>query len=164
MSIEIRKIEKKDIAGFHQVLTEVANEGKYILSVPPIPFEKIESFILNNIKHNHAQYVAAKGSEIIAWADIIPSSRNTMSHIGSLGMGVLSTYRKQGIGTNLLSKVIAHAWEQGLIRLELEVFSGNDIAIEMYKQHGYTLEGVKKFARFYKNTYQDIVVMAQYRT
>ena len=87
-----------------------------------------------------------------------------MGHVGSLGMGVIKPYRGKGYGKKLLKYVIDHAWSQGLKRLELEVFSDNKIAINLYKKMGYEVEGIKKYARFYNGIYQDIVVMAQYRT
>lgn len=59
-----------------------------------------------------------------------------MSHVVSLGMGILKPYRGKGYGKKLLKKVIDHAWSQGLKRLELEVFSDNDIAISLYKKMG----------------------------
>ncbi|HBC3980289.1 GNAT family N-acetyltransferase [Vibrio parahaemolyticus] len=164
MKFEIRKIQESDIQGFHKALTSVASEGQYLLTTPPVPFGKIESFIKDNIAQNYAQYVALKDGEVIGWADIMPSSRNTMSHVGSLGMGVVAPFRGQGVGKKLLINVIEHAWSQGLTRLELEVFSDNTTAIEMYKKHGYMVEGTKKFARFYEEKYQDIILMAQYRT
>jgi putative acetyltransferase len=48
--------------------------------------------------------------------------------------------------------------------LEIEVFSDNEIAIHLYKKHGYLIEGVKKKARFIDGVYQDIVIMGQVRT
>jgi putative acetyltransferase len=43
-------------------------------------------------------------NQIIGWADIIPFERNTMNHVGHLGMGVLADFRDMGIGSKLLEK------------------------------------------------------------
>ena len=161
MSIEIRQIEKGDISGFYKALCSVANEGIYLLTTTPPPYEKMERFVHSSIKNNYAQYVAVKNNQVIGWADIIPSNRNTMTHVGALGMGILSDFRGLGIGGKLLEKTIAHAWNQDLKRLELEVFSDNEIAIKLYEKYDFKLEGLKKNARFFEGKCQDISIMAQ---
>jgi len=164
MSIEIRKIENKDIRGFYDALCSVASEGVFLLTTAPPPYERMVSFVRNNIENNNSQYVAVLNDEIIGWADIIPLERNTMNHVGHLGMGVLSNFRGLGVGSKLLEKTIAHAWNQELKRLELEVFSDNGIAISLYKKYSFEVEGVKRCARLFENKYQDITIMAQCST
>ncbi|GLS90135.1 acetyltransferase [Psychromonas marina] len=162
MNIEIRQIQETDIQGFYDALCSVASEGIYLLTTTPPAYEKMVNFVRNNIAHNHAQFVAVLDGRVIGWADIIPLERNTMTHVGHLGMGVLSTFRGLGIGSKLLEKTITHAWEQQLTRLELEVFSDNAAAIKLYNKHHFQIEGVKKNARLYNNHYQDMTIMAQY--
>jgi L-phenylalanine/L-methionine N-acetyltransferase len=163
MNVTVRKIELEDTQAFWTALASVANEKKYILTVKPPPFESTKAFVQNNIEKNHAQYVAVCDDKIVGWADIIPLEHPTMAHVGSLGMGVISAYRGQGIGDKLLANVIQHAWERGLKRLELEVFADNGAAIALYKKHGFIQEGIKHYARVIDGYYQDIIVMAQYR-
>ena len=161
MSIQIRKIEEKDIKGFYDALCAVAREGIYLLTTTPPPFDKMERFVRNNIQNNHAQYVAVLNNDVIGWADIVPLERETMNHSGHLGMGVLTDFRGKGVGTQLLQQTIKHAWKQKLTRLELEVFSDNPVAIKLYERNNFEVEGVKKCARLFENNYQDIIVMAQ---
>lgn len=163
MSITVRQMELNDVAGFHAALSRVASEKKYLLTVEPPPLDRMHTFVKTNVEQNHAQYVAVVEECIVGWADIVPISRQSMTHVGSLGMGVVSEYRGQGIGNRLLENAIAHAWQQELKRLELEVFADNEIALKLYEKHGYQVEGVKRYARCIDGVYQDIVLMAQYR-
>ena len=163
MNHSIRLIEERDITGFHQALSSVVKEGNYLSAVEAPSIEQVSNFVKNNIKNNYAQYICEINSEIIGWADIIPNEKMTMQHSGKLGMGVTLAFRGQSIGKKLLEKAIAHAWSSGLTRLELEVFSDNHVAINLYKKMGYEIEGVKKYARFYIGRYQDRYMMAQYR-
>lgn len=163
MDIIFRKIELEDAQGFWSALASVAKEKKYILTIEAPPFESTRAFVQDNVEKNHAQYVAVCDNQIVGWADIIPLEHSTMAHVGGLGMGVIAEHRGQGIGSKLLESVIHHAWESGLKRLELEVFSDNEAAIALYKKHGFVQEGVKRFARVVDGHYQDIIVMAQYR-
>lgn len=161
--IAIRKISAADAEGFWSTLANVAAEKKYLATVTPPPFERMQKFVLNNIHNNHAQYVALDSTNVVGWADIVPLSREGMQHVGTLGMGVRSEYRGKGIGNILLTRTIKHAWEKGLKRLELEVFSDNTCAINLYKKHGYIKEGIKRNARYQNGYYQDLVIMAQCR-
>jgi L-phenylalanine/L-methionine N-acetyltransferase len=161
--ITVRKIHLEDTQGFWNALSSVAKEKKYILTVEPPPFESTRAFVKDNVEKNHAQYVAVCDKKIVGWADIIPFDHPTMNHVGGLGMGVIADFRGQGIGSKLLASVIQHAWANGLKRLELEVFADNEVAIALYKKHGFVQEGVKRFARVVDGHYQNIIVMAQYR-
>ena len=163
MGIIIRQMELNDVAGFHAALSSVAGERKYLLTVEPPPLDRMHAFVKTNVENNYAQYVATANDSVIGWADIIPISRQSMGHVGTLGMGVISEYRGKGIGQRLLEKTIQHAWQQGLKRLELEVFSDNEIAIHLYQKHGYHVEGIKRYARCIEGVYQDVIVMAQYQ-
>lgn len=163
MNITIRQIEMDDVAGYYRAFSSVASEKKYLLTIEPHPLDRMCEFISNNIEHQHAQYVAVTADSIVGWADIVPVNRPTREHVGTLGMGVLAAYRGQGLGDRLLKAAIAHAWQQGLQRLELEVFSDNTAAISLYRKHGYQVEGVKRYARLIDGVYQDIVIMGQYR-
>jgi len=163
MNITIRQIELDDIAGFHAALSSVASEKKYLSTVESPPLDRIREFVRNNIEQQYSQFVAVDSDTIVGWADIVPLKRPSMNHVGSQGIGVLSAYRSQGIGDRLLKVTIAHAWQQGLQRLELEVFAGNVPAMNLYRKHGYQVEGVKRFARLIDGVYQDTVIMGQYR-
>lgn len=163
MDIEVRPIARRDIEPFHAALSAVALEKQFLLTSEPPEIGKIADFIRTNVENSYPQYVALAGRQLVGWANIIPSERNSMSHVGTLGMGVIRPYRSQGIGSRLLDCTISHAWRSGLKRLELEVFSDNQPAITLYQKFGYQIEGRKKFARFYDGRYQDILLMAQYR-
>ncbi len=163
MGFQVRPIEIKDIKRFYTALCSVASERDYLLTYEPPPYKNVESFVLTNIDCNNAQYVAEWGDRIVGWADIIPLSRSSMEHVGSLGMGIERQFRGYGIGSALLKKTIKHAWGRNLKRLELEVFSDNEAAISLYKKHGYSEEGRKRYARYLDGRYQDVIIMAQYR-
>lgn len=163
MNFKVRQIELDDLAGFRAALTRVAAEKKYLLTVEPPSLENMEAYVSHNVEQNHAQYVAVIEQEIVGWADLIPHVRETVRHVGRLGMGVLADYRGQGIGNQLLEHAMSHAWGQGLKRLELEVFADNEVALNLYRKHGFQVEGVKRFARCIDGEYQDIVIMGQYR-
>lgn len=159
--VSIRIINETDIEGFHGALTSVVNERKYLLTLSPPSLANVSDFIRKNIDNNSAQYVADMRGEIIGWADIFPREIEAMKHVGLLGMGVVAAHRGKGIGADLLRNVISHSWDTGLKRLELEVFSTNTVAVNLYKKNGFKLEGTKRNGRYLDGKYEDVHFMAQ---
>jgi RimJ/RimL family protein N-acetyltransferase len=159
-SIRIVPISEQHITGFHKCLDSVARERKYIGFTQAPPLESTREFILSNIEKNVPQFVALKGDEVIGWCDVSPRRGEGLTHRGRLGMGVLEDYRRQGVGTKLLDRVITVAKEQGLERIELEVYASNTPAINLYEKWGFNQEGVMRRARKIDGVYDDIIVMA----
>ena len=66
-----------------------------------------------------------------------------------------------GIGQNLLTATLRHAWQSGLKRVEL--FASNTAAISLYDKIGFQHEGIKRNARCIDGNYEDVCIMAQCR-
>ena len=60
-------------------------------------------------------------------------------------------YRREGLGSRLLSTIIDLCKERDIERVCLEVKETNISAIEFYKKSGFLQDGVRK--RYYQNTY-----------
>lgn len=156
----IRLIREEDIPAFHQLLDSIAREKKYLAMVQAPPIDRTREFVLGNIRMGHAQYVAERDGELLGWVDVTPGQRDSTRHSGALGMGVAAGSRGQGIGRRLLATAIAHCWDMGLRRIELEVFVTNARAIALYEKLGFRLEGRLRSARLIDGAYQDVLHMA----
>jgi ribosomal protein S18 acetylase RimI-like enzyme len=77
-----------------------------------------------------------------------------------MGMGVISSHRRKGIGEKLLQKTIDDAHSKGIERIELEVFSSNSAAIALYKKLGFSIEGTKMNARRIDDVNYNFTIMA----
>lgn len=89
------------------------------------------------------------------------SDRKAIRHVVTLGMSVDQDWRGQGIGSLLMSNVIAWAKEAGFIkRIELLVFERNVIAIHLYQKFGFEIEGKHRKAIHRNGTYLDNLTMA----
>lgn len=159
--VSIRRISEGDIEGFHKALSSVVDEKKFLLTLSPPSIEKVSDFIRKNIARNAAQYVAVEKDDIVGWADIVPRELEALKHVGLLGMGVISSHRGMGVGSDLMRNVLEHSWEIGLKRIELEVFSSNTTALTLYKKHGFEHEGTKRNGRYLNGKYEDVHFMAQ---
>jgi len=102
--------------------------------------------------------VVADG-KIVGWCDVTPIPFEGMRHVGRLGMGLLPSFRGQGLGRRLVREALSQVFAKSLKRVELEVFASNKIAVGLYKREGFVIEGVKRFARFLDGAGDDILIM-----
>ena len=160
MKATIRLIRESDVENFWSVLDAVAAEKKYLAMVKAPPLARVRDFVLENIRRNHAQYVAEVDGQLVGWADVSPGERDSTRHMGRIGMGIIDGFRGRGIGRRLLEAVIEHCWRVGLVRIELEVFVDNEPAIALYKKLGFQYEGRLRKARLIDGEYRDVFHMA----
>lgn len=160
--MEIVPASFENIEGFHATLDEVARERKYLLMVEAPPLAEMESFVRRIIESQWTQFYAIEGDRVVGWCDVIPHARVGTCHVGSVGMGVVKSHRRKGIGEKLLSCSLNDAFKKGLKRVEMEVFSSNRPAISLYQKLGFQIEGTKKNARLLDGHFDDFIIMARF--
>lgn len=158
--VEIRPIAMSDFDGFYAALDSVARERRFLSSHQAPPIESTASFVAGNIKNGNPQFVALAGSQIIGWCDICRQSKPVFEHSGVLGMGLVTQFRGQGIGSRLLAATLETARSRRFRRVELEVFANNSGAIALYRKHGFALEGTRRLGAMIDNQEIDIHIMA----
>lgn len=161
--IEIVYSAVRYAASYNEAVDRVARERQYLSTVAGFPLDGSKWFVENAISHNFAQYFLVDGDRVAGWCDIIPNGIPEFSHVGTLGMGLLSEYRGSGWGRKLLDRTIAHAKDvNGLEKVELAVFSSNAVAIRLYESAGFVREGTKARARKIDDVYVDEMLMARF--
>jgi RimJ/RimL family protein N-acetyltransferase len=159
-TIEIRPFELSDLESLNKTLNAICAERRYLASVDGFSLEESRQFIESSLDTGMIQQVAAVGTQIVGWCDIIPHPESGFTHVGRLGMGLLRDYRGRGLGTKLLAACLGRAQNAGLEKVELQVFSDNAAAIALYKKLGFCQEGLRQKGRKLEGQYQDIVLMA----
>jgi ribosomal protein S18 acetylase RimI-like enzyme len=101
--------------------------------------------VKENIASGQVQIVALDGHQVIGWCDILRPKMPALSHVGSVGIGILPEYRGRGIGRKLMETAIDMAFRSGIERIELGVYASNRNAIGLYRSLGFIDEG--KMAR-----------------
>jgi ribosomal protein S18 acetylase RimI-like enzyme len=158
--IRIVSISETHIPGFREVFDIVAKEGKFIALIEAPPLEAVRRFVRANIEGGNIGLVAIRYNKVIGWCDIIVPGVLGFGHSGRLGTGVLKGFRGRGIGSRLVERAIQKAREKGLLRIELEVYSSNLRAINLYRKFNFKLEGRKSKARYLDGVFEDIDIMA----
>ncbi len=100
--------------------------------------------------------------EVVGNASYSFSPRVKLSHVGDLGIGVLPAWRGTGLGSILLKRSIEDMRAKpGIVRLELAVMEGNDLAFGMYERAGFVVEGHKSRSMCQPDgSYSDEILMA----
>ncbi|MDF1646854.1 MAG: GNAT family N-acetyltransferase [Legionellaceae bacterium] len=160
MEFVIRPITLSDADGFQAAVDSVARERRYLAFLEGPSIEMSKTFILNNLKGNWPHVVAVHNGQIIGWCDITSLNRPVFAHSGSLGVGVLKSYRRQGVGKALMTTALKKAQEKGLTRIELTVREHNTSAIALYEKLGFIKEGVHKSSVCIDGVYENHVFMA----
>lgn len=100
---------------------------------------------------------------------IIAEDLSTNEVIGFVGMWIIagegditniavnSSYRKQGIASNLLSKLLEVSKEYNCNDITLEVRASNIPAKNLYKKFNFKEEGIRK--KYYSDNGEDAIIM-----
>jgi len=133
-----------------EALFEVFTQPRCRYGVVTEPFHTPEDIESRFAAHAAANFeiVATLADKDIAYAGLFPK-RGDQSHVGLLSLFVHDALQSRGIGSLLLTAILATAdLLLRLNRVELLVFCDNDHAIYLYKKFGFDIEGRHKaFAR-----------------
>lgn len=160
MSWQIVPMERRHVAGFHELLDEVARERRYLAFLEAPPVAEVRRFVLKNLRSGAAQFVAVDADRVVGWCDVTPKPRESMRHSGTLGMGVAATHRGRGVGAALLRTTLETAIARGLSRIELVVRVDNEPAIALYRRFGFEVEGRQREALRVDGLPYDTLLMA----
>lgn len=144
--IFIRKTIPADAENLATCIDSVARERLYLAITEGFSKESTELFI-KQVHSIGGIHIVAIDKTIVGWCDITPINNEGMTHVGRLGMGVIKTHRKQGIGKSMLQNAIKNAFKKNMNKIEIEVFSSNSVAISFYENLGFKLEGTRVGSR-----------------
>ena len=161
-SVDFQPIHEELIASLRDAVGAVAEERRYLLAVSAFSMDETRDFVRMLLDGGGIQFVAVSDSRVVGWCDVVQNRFEGTRHGGTLGMGVVREFRQRRIGSELLRRTLDAAKLKGIERVELEVFSSNQGAIELYERTGFLREGCKRRARILDDLETDIVLMAKF--
>lgn len=132
--ILILPIANEHIEGFHKALDTVAREREYLSLLEAFPLAETRDFVLGMIAKGNPQFVALAGSDVVGWCDISRHAFPSHAHAGKLGMGIIPSYRGQGLGRRLVGATLQAARDAGIERVELSVHADNIRAVRSMRR------------------------------
>jgi|SRR5580698_6769230 L-amino acid N-acyltransferase YncA len=104
--------------------------------------------------------VALAGQEVLGFAALTPvSSRPVYAGVAEVSVYVAGRTRRQGIGRALLKALIAESEAAGIWTLQAGIFPENIPSIELHKQTGFRIVGVRERIGSMAGRWRDVVLM-----
>lgn len=151
MSFAIQRAEPEDAAALIDYLRAVGGESDNLTFGAeglPVTVEE-EAGFLRTYRQNprNLMLLAKEEGRIIGDGHIEAFSRR-LSHRAGLGITVRKAAWGRGVGTAIMERLIAHAREQDIEIIELQVRSDNARAIRLYEKFGF--EKIGRYPGFLK--------------
>ena len=167
-NISIKNAGRDDAADWASMLLKLDEETNFTMFQPKErspEISKYEDKIINSVINPKSIIFfavddALSTNNIVGYLCAEAYKNNRKSHAITIGMGVLESYCSCGIGSQLLVKLLIHAQEKNIKRIEAYIAGSNHRSINLSKKFGFVTEGVKQKAILIDNTYQDEYVMA----
>lgn len=127
-------------------------------SMAPYTMDVIDRWI-GNIS-NSIPLVAEYNKKIVGYAVIYKYPHQRRKGIGDLGIYLHQDFHNVGLGTAMTKRVLRLAKKEKMHRIALTVVAENNVALHLYENFGFQIEGVSKDAFYgHDDKYHDIVDM-----
>ncbi len=141
----IRPSRDDDAPGLAALIDAVAAEGEFIVAVPGEQETIEQSARLVSIVLEGGLALTLDIDGAVA-GNVMVSRRagRHYAHVAEIAIIVSNAHRRSGFGRSLIEMAIAWSRQVGIAKLSLQVFTGNDGAIALYRSLGFVDEGVAR--------------------
>ncbi len=165
LNVEIREATVDDAEQLIRTAKSILRTSDYLCSYEDefnLTLEEEKAWIKSHEHDNSLLLFATYNNDIIAVFNTTGFQNQKMKHIGVVGISIVEDWRGLGLGNILFGQLIKWAKENpNLEILSLEAFSKNTKAIELYKKHGFVIEGIRKnYFKQITGEYNDDVLMS----
>ena len=108
---------------------------------------------------NSIVLIALDNEQIIARAELAGYSAARIRHRAKFSISVRKEYWNQGIGTEMINRIVEQARKMKISIIELEVMTDNVSAIALYHKMGFIDIGIYKKYFHVNGMFKDAVVM-----
>ena len=164
--LTLRAAETDDAEKLLNFLKQVSGETPYLIRTEEkvnIPLEKELSFI-NRLNNSDTDFMilAFLDDIFIGNCSMASYPYNRQKHRADLGIALLSKYTDLGIGTILMDRLVSTAINNGIEKLELDVFSKNEKAIHLYNKYSFKeYNRIPNYSKYKDNSYDDLIYMVK---
>jgi len=163
-NVMYREAVSKDAEAIVVFYNRVGGETTYL------SFEKDEypldtaaqtDYIENTFTQSHCTMILALVNDRIVGIGTIMSENKIKSrHIGGLGIVIEKEHQGQGIGSEVMRRLIEFCRTNGITtKIKLDTRTDNETAVALYRRLGFEIEGELKNDALVNGTYYDIYVM-----
>ena len=159
----IREAVPDDAENMISYLNQVGGESDYLLygeNEFNVPIEGVKrKLAMSKDSQNSIVLIALEKEKIIARAEIDGYYPARIRHRAKFSISVKKEYWNQGIGTEMIKRIVEQAKKMKLRVIELEVISDNVRGIHLYHKMGFIDIGIYKEYFYVNGMFKDAVVM-----
>lgn len=162
----LRCPSKNDASELSKLRIKIDGETEYLDREPgeglltPEDFEKL---IYEDLAADKTLFLVSEvKGRIVGYARCVGNKLSRFRHKAEFGICILKDFWGQGIGKVLLENILMWADNIGLMKISLTVVETNIKAIELYRKHGFSEEGLLRRDRLHKDgNYYNTVIMGR---
>ena len=125
-----------------------------------VPIEGVKrKLAMSKESENSIVLIALENEQIIARAELAGYNVARIRHRAIFSISVRKEYWNQGIGTEMLKRIVEQAKKMKIRSIELEVISDNVRGIHLYHKMGFVDIGIYKRYFYVNGMFKDAVVM-----
>lgn len=159
MPAVIRHAEPADI----EAIKAIYDQPSVYANTLQLPYQPVANWQrLYNAGSSFYNLVAEVEGKVVGQLGLQVCQNPRRRHVAELGMGVAEDYQGQGIGSALLRSALelADQW-LNIRRLELTVYSSNEVAVALYERFGFEVEAELSDFAFQYGKYVSALCMAR---
>ena len=125
-----------------------------------VPVEGVKrKLAMSKDSENSVVLIALANEQIIARAELDGYYPARIRHRAKFSISVRKDYWNQGIGTEMMKRIVGQAKKMKISIIELEVISDNERGIHLYHKMGFVDIGIYKKYFYVNGMFKDAVVM-----
>jgi phosphinothricin acetyltransferase len=159
MKFKIRLANQNDLEQINNIYNYYVVESTCTFQTEPVSDEaRLEWF--QNRSEKHPVIVACKSNKIIGWGSIsLFKGRSAYKFTGEVAIYVDYHFRQNGIGTSILTDLLAHAEQSDMHALIAVVSADQEPSIQLHKKLGFETVGRLVQAGYKFDKWLDVVYM-----
>jgi ribosomal protein S18 acetylase RimI-like enzyme len=160
----LRAPRQEDLDGLLDFINSLVREKAPINKTSEVSRSEEDTFLrrqLASIASGDVLHLVAEINGRIVGSAEVSKLSGRESHVGTLGIGVKSGYRRIGIATKLIETLTQRAKHQGLKIILLAVYENNVPAITLYRKLGFKEIGRTPKGVYWEGKYIDDIKMAK---
>lgn len=155
--VKLRFLKADDKNELFQMFSSMSDDALE-WSMAPYTIDVIQRWISN--LQNLIPLIAEYGKKVVGYAAIYRFPAPRRKGVGDFGIYLHQDFHNVGLGTAMTERVLQLARTEKMHKIELGVVADNKIAIRLYKNFGFKIEGVSKDSFLGRDgKYHDLVHM-----
>ncbi|MBN2231140.1 MAG: GNAT family N-acetyltransferase [Candidatus Thorarchaeota archaeon] len=143
--IFVRPAQRDDATNLHEGFRKVVDEGRWLPTF--VANAHVSDWVhwIERTNHNRdILLIAFLGEKYAGHLTLQPEEWNASQHVAKLGIIVVNECRHVGVGRSLMLAAEEFGMEKDYMKIILSTFEDNTIALDLYRNLGYRLVGVRK--------------------